>query len=121
MIATTRGSVASRSQSISFFSNGSIAMAIFGLFHGSLNSGDWAKAANEQSASMGEIRRSVLVIELLRERELQDSRQRQYRWHDDKHQELSSDPCLKAWLNIRTVSTVVDQFATSPRCFQMKV
>src|SRR6266404_468373 len=49
MMATTRGSVASRSQSISFFSNGSIAMAIFGFFHGSLNSGDWAKTVSEKN------------------------------------------------------------------------
>src|SRR5258707_3746350 len=48
MIATTRGSVASRSQSISFFSNGSMAMATFGFFHGSLNSGDWARVVREE-------------------------------------------------------------------------
>src|SRR2546430_4900598 len=48
MIATTRLFVASASQSISFPSNGSIASAMFGLFHGSRNSGDWARVGSAE-------------------------------------------------------------------------
>src|SRR6266568_5284256 len=45
MIATTRLSVASFSQSMSLPSNGSMARAALGFFQGSENSGDWANTA----------------------------------------------------------------------------
>src|SRR6266568_9575365 len=48
MIATTRLSVASLSQSISFPSYGSIPSAIFGFFQGSLNSGDCAELVSAE-------------------------------------------------------------------------
>jgi hypothetical protein len=49
MIATTRLSVASCSQSIGLPSKGSIARAMFGFFHGSVNSGNWP-TADEKTA-----------------------------------------------------------------------
>src|ERR1041384_8343125 len=52
MMATTRLSVASFSQSMSLPSNGSMTMAMLGFFQGSLNSGDWARDTLEQQTRM---------------------------------------------------------------------
>src|SRR5215510_14890299 len=61
MIATTRLSMASLSQSMSLPSNGSMAIATFGFFQGSLNSGDWAAVRNEQ-AKTDAINAKILII-----------------------------------------------------------
>src|SRR2546423_729469 len=61
MIAITRLSVASCSQSIVLPSNGSMANAMLGFFQGSLNSGDWAKTEDVDQTSTSPINISLVI------------------------------------------------------------